>query len=386
MLGIYMDYNATTPVREEVIELMNRVTRECYGNPSSVHLPGRMARACIEDARRKVAEAIGASAEEICFTNGGSESDNLGIKGFAETKGSGHIITTCIEHSAVKKACSHLEALDFEVSCLGVSSGGYVVPEMIEKAIRKDTILITVMWANNETGQIQPVEEIAEICKKHDIVFHTDAVQAFGKIPVNVKQVPADLFSISAHKFYGPKGVGALYVRDGVQIVPQVDGGGQEMGLRSGTENVAGIAGMAEACRLAVLELEEKSAHLGKLRDELEQGILAKVPDTRVSGDPDRRVPNTTNISFRGIESGRLIVKMDEIGFALSGASACASGKNQPSSVLMQGMGLTREEAIGAIRFSLGRDTTKEHVTKLLETLPGAVEQLRHSSSRSNQK
>lgn len=381
---IYMDYNATTPVREEVIELMARVTRECYGNPSSIHLAGRMSKACIQDARRKVAEAIGADADEICFTNGGSESDNLAIKGAAEAGGRGHIITTCIEHSAVKKTCTHLETRGFEVSCLPVDRGGYVVPGDIEEAIRDDTILITVMWANNEAGQIQPVEEIAEIARRHGILFHTDAVQAFGKIPVNVRRVPVDLLSISAHKFYGPKGVGALYVRSGVELVAQVDGGGQEMGLRSGTENVAGIAGMAEACRLAVRDLDQNSQRLAQLRDAVESGILDAIPDTVVSGDPSRRVPNTTNISFRGIESGNLIVKMDELGFALSGASACASGKGQPSDVLMRGMGLTREEAIGAIRFSLGHATTEEHITRLLEILPGVVERLRLSSSRSS--
>jgi cysteine desulfurase len=377
-----MDYNATTPVREEVVDVMVRVTRECYGNPSSIHLPGRMSKACIEDARRKVADAIGAGADEICFTNGGSESDNLAIKGAAEARGRGHIITTCIEHSAVKKACSHLETIGFEVSCLPVDRGGYVVPSDIEEAIRDDTVLISAMWANNEAGQIQPVEEIAEIARRRGVLFHTDAVQAFGKIPVDVRKVPVDLLSISAHKFYGPKGVGALYIRDGVEVVPQVDGGGQEMGLRSGTENVAGIAGMAEASRLAVRDLEKDSKRLRELRDTLERGILNTIADTVVSGDPARRVPNTTNISFRGIESGRLIVKMDEMGFALSGASACASGKNQPSDVLMKGMGLTREEAIGAIRFSLGRGTTEEQISRLLEALPPVVEELRASSSR----
>lgn len=377
-----MDYNATTPVRDEVIELMVRVTRECYGNPSSIHLAGRMSKACIEDARRKVAEAIGASAEEICFTNGGSESDNLAIKGAAEACGRGHIINTCIEHSAVKKACAHLETIGFGVSCLPVDRGGYVVPGDIEDAIRDDTVLISVMWANNEAGQIQPVEDVADIARRKGVLFHTDAVQAFGKIPVDVRRVPVDLLSISAHKFYGPKGVGALYIRGGVKVVAQVDGGGQEMGLRSGTENVAGIAGMAEACRLAVRDLDKDSRRLTELRDSLEREILDRVPDTVVSGDPARRVPNTTNISFRGIESGRLIVKMDELGFALSGASACTSGKNQPSDVLMKGMGLTREEAIGAIRFSLGRNTTQDQVLRLLDALPAVVEELRLSSSK----
>jgi cysteine desulfurase len=382
-----MDYNASTPLREEVVELMGRVTRECYGNPSSAHIAGRMSKACIEAARRKVAEAIGSNVDEICFTSGGSESDNLAIKGAALARiergiSGGHIITTCIEHSAVKKTCTHLEALGFEVSCLPVDRGGYANPDTIAKAIRDDTFLITIMWANNEAGQIQPVEAIGDLARDRKILFHTDAVQAFGKIPVNVRHVPVDLLSISAHKFYGPKGVGILYIRRGIDLSTQTDGGGQESGLRSGTENVVGIAGMGEACRLAVLDLDAESRRLSLLRDRLEKGILDAIPETTVSGDPARRVPNMTNISFNGVEAGRLVVKMDELGFALSGASACASTKSQPSDVLMTGMGLTHEEALGALRFSLGRYSSGEHVDKLLELLPGVVAELRLSSSR----
>jgi len=374
---IYMDYNATTPIREEVLALMNEVAQQCYGNPSSVHLPGRMSKACLDDARRKVAESVGADPSEVCFTNGGSESDNLAIKGVAAHHKAGHVITTCIEHSAVRNSCDYLKTHGFDVTCLPVNGGGYVIPEMIEEAIRPDTFLITVMWANNETGQIQPIEKIVEIAKRNNVLFHTDAIQAFGKIRVNIKEVPVDLLSISGHKFYAPKGVGALYVRAGVDVVPQIHGGGQEMKLRSGTENVVGAAAMGEACRLAVEELEEASKRLSTLRDILEKGILENIPGARISGDPARRVPNTTNITFSGLQSGELIRKLDECGFAISGASACASGKDKPSSVLMKGMGLTHEEAVGAVRLSLGKYSDPTHVTKFLEVLPGIVQDIR---------
>ena len=380
---IYMDYNATTPIRDEVLTMMNEVARQCYGNPSSVHLPGRMSKACLEEARRKVAESLGADPSEICFTNGGSESDNLAIKGVASMHDTGHIITTCIEHSAVKNSCEYLKTKGYEVTCLRVDGGGYVDPKLIEDAIRPDTILITVMWANNETGQIQPIEEVVRVAKRHNVLFHTDAVQAFGKIPVNVRTVPVDLLSISGHKFYGPKGVGALYIRSGVELVPLVHGGGQEMQLRSGTENVIGVAALGEACRLAVVDLDTSAAKLSALRDRLEQGILEKVSDTRISGDPGNRVPNTTNIAFRGIGAGELIRRLDESGFAISGASACASSKAEPSAVLMKGMGLTREEAIGAVRISLGKHSQESHIDQFLDLLPGIVEQLRVAQSRS---
>lgn len=379
---IYMDYNATTPIRDEVLDLMVKVARECYGNPSSVHLPGRMSKACLEDARRKVAESIGAEADEICFTNGGSESDNLAIKGVAASHKGGHIITTCIEHSAVRNSCEYLKTQGFDVTCLPVGRGGYVVPQSVEDAIRPDTILITVMWANNETGQIQPIEDIVKVAKRHKILFHTDAVQAFGKVPVNVREVPVDMLAISGHKFYGPKGIGALYIRSGVDLTPLVHGGGQEMRLRSGTENIIGAAAMGEACRLAVRDLEQTGERLCKLRDDLERGILERVADTRVSGDPAQRVPNTTNISFRNVDASLLIRRLDECGFAISGASACASSKAEPSRVLMNGMGLTRDEAIGAVRLSLGRHSEPEHITRFLDVVPGVVEDLRGATSR----
>ncbi len=378
---IYMDYNATTPIRDEVFDMMLRVSRECFGNPSSAHLPGRMSKACLEDARRKVAASLGADASEIVFTHGGSESVNLAVKGIAAGRTSGHIITTCIEHAAVRKSCEYLESCGFEVSCLPVDGAGCADPEVIRGAIRDDTFLITVMWANNEAGQIQPVAEIAQIARDHKVVFHTDAVQAFGKIPVDVRKTPVDLLSVSGHKFYAPKGVGALYIRNGIGLSPEVHGGGQEMGLRSGTENVAAAAALGEACRLAVRDLDEIATRLSALRDTLENGILERVPDTLVTGDPDRRVPNTTNISFRGIEASRLIQRLDESGIAVSGASACASATADPSPVLMKGMGLSREQAIGVARFSLGRHSEESHVERVLEILPGIVADLRRGAS-----
>jgi cysteine desulfurase len=346
---IYMDYNATTPTREEVLGFMSRVAPRCYGNPSSAHLPGRLSKDLLEEARHKVAESIGAEAGEIRFTNGGSESDNLAIKGLADTRTSGHIVTSCIEHPAVRNSCEHLRAKGFDITYVPVDAGGYVEPRVIEAAIRAATFLVTVMWVNNETGQIQPVDEIVEIARRHQVLFHTDAVQAFGKIPISVKEVPVDLLSISGHKFYAPKGIGALYV--------------------------------GEACRLAVQDLESTSVRLAALRDKLEKGILALVPDTKVNGDTARRVPNTTNISFRGIEAGRLIRRMDEHGFAISGASACASRKGAPSAALMNGMGLTQEEATGVIRLSLGMHSSESHVTGFLDVLPEIVRELRVSSS-----
>jgi cysteine desulfurase len=382
METIYMDYNATTPVREEVLDLMDRLSREVFGNPSSVHLAGRMARACLEDARRKVAARIGAKPEEVYFTSGGSESDNLAIKGAAGLRKTGHIVTTCIEHSAVRRSCEYLASVGFKVTCVPSNGSGYVDPGVLEEAIRPDTFLITMMWANNETGQIQPVEEVARIARRHKVLFHTDAVQAFGKIPVDVGAVPVDLLAISGHKFYAPKGIGALFVRSGVKLAPQIHGGEQEHKLRSGTESVVAAAALAEACRLAVHDLPETQKRLGKLRDKLEHGILQRVPDTKVVGDPARRVANTSNIAFRGVESSYLIQKMDEHGFAISGASACASGQNTPSTVLMKGMGLTREEAAGAIRLSLGRHTDESHIKKFLEVIPAVVEELRGVPSR----
>jgi len=375
--AIYMDYNATTPVHKNVMELANRVTLECIGNPSSLHILGRMSRACIDDARRKIAVSLGCDADEICFTTGGSEGNNLAIKGAAERRSSGHIISTCIEHSAVKRTCDYLGTQNYSVTCLPVDRMGCVNPRDVEEAIRDDTFLITMMWANNETGQIQPVEEVARIARAHDILFHTDAVQAFGKIPVNVRSVPVDLLAISGHKFYGPKGVGALYIRHGVELAAQIHGGGQEFGVRSGTENVAGCAALGEAARLCTSDLKKWAQKLGGLRDDLERGILERIPEASVNGDPVRRVPNTSNISFHGLDSSQLVRKLDEAGFAVSGGSACKAAIEGPSTVLTMGMGMSADEATGAIRFSLGQGSEAEHVAQLLEVLPGIVEELR---------
>ena len=376
-----MDYNATTPAGKEVLALINRITTECYGNPSSSHILGRMSRACLDDARRKVAVSLGCDDDEICFTMGGSESDNLAIKGVADGRSFGHIVSTCIEHSAVKRTCDYLATRNFTVTCLPVDRMGCVDPKHVEEAIRDDTFLITRMWANNETGQIQPVEEVARIARDRGITFHTDAVQAFGKIPVNVRSVPVDLLSISGHKIYGPKGVGVLYVRRGVKLVTQVHGGGQEQGLRSGTENVAGCAALGEACRLCTSGLDEWTQKVSGLRDELERGILERISETSVNGDPVRRVPNTSSISFHGVDSSQLVVRLDEAGFAVSGGSACKSTTEGPSTVLTIGMGLSADEAAGTIRFSLGHGSEASHIAALHEVMPGIVERLRGAPS-----
>lgn len=376
-----MDYNATTPAHKEVLTLLSRIATECYGNPSSSHILGRMSRACIDDARRKVALSLGCDDDEICFTAGGSESNSLAIKGVADGRSSGHIVSTCIEHSSVKRTCDYLATRNFTVTCLPVDWMGCVDPKDVEDAIQDDTFLITMMWANNETGQIQPVEEVARIARDRGITFHTDAVQAFGKIPVNVRSVPVDLLSISGHKIYGPKGVGALYVRRGVKLVTQVHGGGQEQGLRSGTENVAGCAALGEACRLCTNGLDEWTQKVSALRDELERGILERISETSVNGDPVRRVPNTSSISFHGVDSSQLVVRLDEAGFAVSGGSACKSTTEGPSTVLTIGMGLSADEAAGTIRFSLGHGSEASHIAALHEVMPGIVERLRGAPS-----
>ena len=376
-----MDYNATTPAHKEVLTLLSRIATECYGNPSSSHILGRMSRACIDDARRKVALSLGCDDDEIFFTAGGSESNSLAIKGVADGRSSGHIVSTCIEHSAVKRTCDYLATRNFTVTCLPVDRMGCVDPKDVEDAIQDDTFLITMMWANNETGQIQPVEEVARIARDRGITFHTDAVQAFGKIPVNVRSVPVDLLSISGHKIYGPKGVGVLYVRRGVKLVTQVHGGGQEQGLRSGTENVAGCAALGEACRLCTSGLDEWTQKVSGLRDELERGILERISETSVNGDPVRRVPNTSSISFHGVDSSQLVVRLDEAGFAVSGGSACKSTTEGPSTVLTIGMGLSADEAAGTIRFSLGHGSEASHIAALHEVMPGIVERLRGAPS-----
>ncbi len=377
-----MDYNATTPAREEILEILDQTVRESYANPSSSHLPGRRAKAVMDEAREKTAEKLDVRPSEIFFTSGGSESNNLAIKGTAWKRQSGHIISSEIEHPAVMEPCRFLESRGFSVTYVPVDASGRVDPNAVAEAIREDTILITIMWANNETGVIQPVEEISRIARMRGILFHTDAVQAFGKVPVDVVDNPIDMLSISGHKLYGPRGVGVLYVRRAVRLEALVHGGGQERGVRGGTENLPGIAAMAEACRLAAEERDREAQRIASLRDSLEERILNRIPGTSINGNRSARIPNTSNITFRGAEGEAVIFNLDEFGIAASSASACAASHTEPSRVLLA-MGLSKEEADASVRFSLGRWSEVSHVERLLDVLPGIIERLRSLTSES---
>ncbi len=381
MNRIYMDNAATTPVSQEVLNFMLPYFTQVYGNASSIHQTGREAAKAIAEARRQVAAAIGAKPEEIYFTAGGSESDNWAIKGTAfvrKAKGN-HIITSSIEHHAVLHTCEWLQKQGFEVTYLKVDSDGFVSPADVEKAITDKTILITIMAANNEIGTVEPIAEIGRIAKEHKIPFHTDAVQAIGAIPVNVNDWQVDMLSLSGHKFHGPKGVGALYMRKGTRLDTLLQGGAQERGLRAGTENLAGIVGLGKAISLAVENLEEKSQKLASLRDRLIDGILGTIPDVRLNGPRTNRLPGNVNVSVRYIEGESLLLRLDLNGIAASSGSACTSGSLDPSHVLLA-IGLPHEIAHGSLRLSLSQDNTKEDVDEVLKVLPGIVENLRAMS------
>ena len=382
MKKIYMDNNATTRMREEVLEAMLPYYKDIYGNASSVHEFGRVARHAIDEAREKVAQFLGAaSKEEIIFTSGGSEADNFAIKGVAQAlkaKGN-HIITSTIEHHAVLNTCKYLEKNGYKVTYVGVDKDGLVNPEDIKKAITKETILITIMYANNEVGTIEPIEEIAKIAKEAGVYFHTDAVQAAGKIPFDVKTLGADLVSISGHKIYGPKGIGVLYIKKGTKITPITHGGHHEMGKRAGTENVAGIVGLGCASELAKKECVEEAKKMKDLRDRLYKGLSSAIEYTRLNGHSDKRLPNTLNIGSKFLEGESIILNLDMEGVAVSTGSACTSGSLEPSHVLMA-MGTDPADAQGSIRFSLGRDNTKEDVDRVIELLPPIIKRLRAMS------
>ncbi|MCS7253582.1 MAG: cysteine desulfurase NifS [Armatimonadota bacterium] len=382
MRFVYLDYNATTPLDERVLEAMMPYLKEQYGNPSSIYRFAQNARKAVEDARAKVATLLNASEREIVFTGGGTEANNYAIKGFAfanRHKGN-HIITSQIEHHAVLNVCKYLEERHgFEVTYVPVDSYGVVDVDAVREAIRDDTILITIMHANNETGVLQPVEEIAKLAKERGICFHTDAIQVAGKMRVDVQALGVDLLSISAHKFYGPKGVGALFIRKGVRIDPLIHGGHQEMGKRAGTENVAGIVGLAEAFALAHEGMEEEWEREKRLRDKLERGILERIPDVIVNGHPEKRLANTLNIVVKYVEGEAMLLSMDVEGICASSGSACTSGSLEPSHVLTA-MGIPHELAHGSLRFSLGRFTTEEDIDYVLDVLPKVVERLREIS------
>ncbi|MEM1536008.1 MAG: cysteine desulfurase NifS [Candidatus Pacearchaeota archaeon] len=380
MKRIYLDYAATTPVAPEVLEAMKPYFSEKYGNASSLHAFGQEARKALEDARKKIANFINARPAEIIFTSGGTESNNLAIKGiaFANKEKGKHIITSKIEHHAVLEPCKWLEKQGFKVTYLPVNNEGIVNPEDVEKAITKETILVSIMHANNEIGTIQPIEEIGKICRKHKVYFHTDAVQSFGKLEIDVKKMNIDLLSASAHKIYGPKGVGLLYVNRDVKIEPIQHGGGHETGLRSGTENVAGIVGFAKAVELVQKLGKKEQEREKKLRDKIIDKLL-EIKGTKLNGSRTKRLFNNVNVSFKGIEGEALLIRLDQEGFAVSTGSACSSKSLEPSHVLTA-LGLKPEEAHGSLRITIGRYTTEQDVDMLLKVLPKIVNSLRKIS------
>jgi cysteine desulfurase len=390
MKRVYLDHNATTAVEPSVLDAMLPYLSGEYGNAASIHTFGQRARAAVETAREQVAALIGARPQEIVFTSGGTESDNHAIFGMAQASsaavralnGSGapkHIITTAIEHEAVLNTCQALEKQGVAVTYLPVDREGLISLDALRKAIRKETVLITVMHANNELGTVQPLEEIGRIAADTDVYFHTDAVQSAGKLPLDVNALRLDLLSLSGHKFYAPKGVGALYIRGGTRLQQFLYGGHHQRGFRPGTENVAGIVGLGKAAELARKSLAEDAARVSALRDRLEQGLLSRVSHSQANGARGPRTPNTTNINFPGIEGEALVIALDLKGLACSTGAACSSGAVEPSHVLTA-IGLRPEEARASLRFSLGRHTTSADIDFALETVPAAVKQLRELS------
>lgn len=384
MASTYLDHNATTPVRSEVFDAMEPFFRDRFGNASSIHRFGQDARAAVEEARARVAGLVNARPGEIYFTSGGTESDNLAIKGTAcARKADGrHIITTNIEHSAVMNSCAFLEREGFEVTYLPVDENGRIDPGQVEDALTDRTILVSIMHANNEIGTVQPVGEIGGIVRARGVCFHTDAVQSAGKLAVDVEAMCADLLSLSGHKIYGPKGVGAIYIRKGVEIEPTAHGGHHENDVRSGTENTVGIVGMGMAAELAAEERESEFRHLSEMRDALEARIRVEIEGVRVNGHPQRRLPGTLNVSFPGAEGESLIMSLDLAGIAVSTGSACTSGAIEPSHVLLA-LGRDPRTALGSVRFSFGRDNTMGDVDYVMSRLPGIVSRLREVSAAS---
>jgi cysteine desulfurase len=378
---IYMDHNATTPVHPEVLDAILPYYKELYGNASSVHAFGRDARVAMENAREKIAEFVGAQPREVIFTSGGTEADNFAIEGaaFENAKKGNHIITCAVEHHAVLNTCKHLETHGFHVSYLGVDRYGMVDPDGVKEAIREGTILITIMHANNEIGTVEPLREIGGIAKEKGIILHSDAVQTVGKIPVNVDELGIDLMSMSAHKIYGPKGVGALYMRRGTRVEPLVRGGHHERNRRGGTENVPGIVGFGKAIEIAAADMEEEGKRLWKLTEKLKAGLQDQLEYVYANSHPAQRLPGTMNLSFDFLEGESIVLSLDMKGVAVSTGSACTSGSLEPSHVLMA-LGLPPATAQGAIRFSLGRDNTEADVDYVLEELPPIIRRLRAMS------
>jgi cysteine desulfurase len=381
MNRVYLDFNATTPVEPEVLDAMLPYFSAEFGNAASIHTPGQRARGAVETAREQVAASIGARPQEIVFTSGGTESDNHAIFGIVEAAGGRekHVITSAIEHEAVLNACQALEKRGVRVTYLPTDRQGLIDLDGLRRAINAETVLVTIMHANNELGIIQPLEEIGRTAKEADVHFHTDAVQSAGKIPIDVNALQVDLLSISGHKLYAPKGIGALYVRGGTRLRQLLYGGHHQRGFRPGTENVAGIVGLGKAAEIARKSLAEDTQRISALRDQLQQGLLHRVPQSRVNGGAAPRTPNTTNLVFPDVEGEALLIALDLKGLACSTGAACSSGAVEPSHVLTA-IGLPPEEARASLRFSLGRHTTPADIDFALNVVPAAVAQLREIS------
>ncbi|TKJ33485.1 cysteine desulfurase NifS [bacterium (candidate division B38) B3_B38] len=379
--GIYFDNNATTRTAPEVVEAMRPYFSEHYGNASSLHRFGQRARSAIEEARAKVARFLGAEPEEIVFVSGGTEANNLAIKGvvYTQSKHGKHIITSSIEHHAVGRPCEQLREMGFRITILPVDRYGMVDPEAVLKEITRETILISIMSSNNEIGTIQPIGEIAHIAHEKGILFHTDAVQSAGKQNISVKEWGVDLLTISGHKFHGPKGIGVLYIKKGIKIIPQIYGGDQEVGYRAGTEPVPLIVGLGKACQLASLRIMDRLEYVSQLRNYMEKGIKERVDDIIINGHPSLRLPNTSSISFLYAMGEAIMVQLDVKGIAVSTGSACTSGTEEPSHVL-SAIGLAPETAKGTIRFSLSHYNNRKEVDYLLEVLPEIVRNIRELS------
>jgi cysteine desulfurase len=380
MTRIYLDHNATTPLHPDVFDQMMAVLRDDYGNPSSVHFFGQRTKALVDNARSAVAALIGADPTELVFTSGGTESDNFAVRGVAEAtevSGRRHLVASAIEHEAVLNTLKALAKKGWRTTLLPVDQTGVVSPDALRSAITRETAIVSVMHANNEVGTIQRIAELAEITRAHGAVMHTDAVQSAGKIPVDVKTLGVDVLSISAHKMNGPKGIGAIWMRRGLRLVPVLTGGRHERSRRAGTENVAGIVGFGVAAGVAKKKLPEDAVRLGDLRDRLERGVLQRVPGAAVNGSGSPRVPNTTNISFERVEAESLLIALDLAGIAVSTGSACSSGTLEPSHVL-RAMGFPPHRTQNSIRFSLGMGNTEAEVDRVVEVLPGIVEKLRN--------
>ncbi|MDO5563382.1 MAG: cysteine desulfurase NifS [Synergistaceae bacterium] len=379
---VYLDNSATTQVDKKVLETMLPYFSERYGNPNSLHAWGREARAAVDNARSQVASLIGAEPKDVIFTGGGSEADNLAIKGTAwalKDKGK-HIITSCIEHHALLHTVEWLSKMGYEYTILPVDKYGFVDPAELEKAIRPDTILTSIMFANNEIGTVEPVAELGEVCRRHGVLFHTDGVQATGHVKIDMKELPVDMMSMAAHKMYGPKGVGGLYVRKGIKLNPVIHGGGQEFGLRAGTENTPGIVGFGKAAEMAAeRQANGELEHEAMLRDKLINGILERIPDTRLTGHRAQRLPYHASVCVKYIEGEGMLLLMDAAGIAVSSGSACTSGSLEASHVLLS-IGLDAPTAHGSVRLTLSKDTTEEDIDYVLEQFPPIVQRLREMS------